>query len=61
MDVNTLDSATAKLVLELRITEIAEALKEVSLEGDQASSFKAVQNALRNQLLGMGGEVRLYH
>jgi len=61
MDVNTLDSATAKLVLELRISEIAEALNDVSLEADQASSFKAVQDALRNQLLGMGGEVRLYH
>jgi len=61
MDVYTLDSATAKLVLELRITEIAEALKDVSLEDGQASSFKAVQDALRNQLLGMGGEVRLYH
>jgi hypothetical protein len=58
MDVSHLDDATATVVVELRLTDISEALANVNLGSDKRATFSILSTTLRLQLMTLIGEVR---
>jgi hypothetical protein len=58
MDLDHMDTATARLTVELRLADITDALANVDLQGDQRATFGVLRTTLRTQLRTIGGEVR---
>ncbi|KAF2030583.1 hypothetical protein EK21DRAFT_88709 [Setomelanomma holmii] len=50
MDVSALDRPSAKLVVELRLKEITDALQGVDPEADQTANYRALERSLQDQL-----------
>jgi hypothetical protein len=50
MDITTLDRATGRLVVELRLEEITEALANVELDEDSTASYRSIRLTLQDQL-----------
>ncbi|KAH7070485.1 hypothetical protein BKA63DRAFT_579073, partial [Paraphoma chrysanthemicola] len=59
MDLRSLDHASARLIVQLRLEEITDALQNTELEGDQSASFRALRKILQDQLEDYGGAVRV--
>jgi len=57
MDISDIDTATACIIIELRITDITEDLANVDLEKDQHETFAVLRTALRYQLENLAEEV----
>jgi hypothetical protein len=57
MDITTLDHATGRLVVQLRLEEIMEALEHSNLDNSTTASYRALRHTLRDQLEMMGEEV----
>jgi hypothetical protein len=50
MDITSLDNATGRLVVELRLKEITEVLANIELDEDSTASYRAVRLTLQDQL-----------
>ncbi|KAF7452978.1 hypothetical protein TUN199_04948 [Pyrenophora tritici-repentis] len=50
MDVTGLDNATGKLVVQIRLDEIMDALRDIELETDSALSYQILRHVLEDQL-----------
>ncbi|CAE7012876.1 hypothetical protein P3342_003682 [Pyrenophora teres f. teres] len=50
MDITDLDRATGRLIVQVRLDEIVEALRHVELETDTTSSYRILRLALEHQL-----------
>lgn len=58
MDVHDLDRESAKLIVDLRLEEIAETLQGNELEAGQAASLRAWRTSLMEQLTDLRYQVR---
>ncbi|KAI4960351.1 hypothetical protein J4E86_001973 [Alternaria arbusti] len=50
MDITGLDRATGRLVIQIRLDEIAEALEGVQLDDNGTASYRAIRHTLQDQL-----------
>lgn len=57
MDVSSLDGASARLAVELRLEDITDALQNLELQAGQSASFQALRRSLQDQLDFIGAGV----
>jgi len=57
MDITGLDRATGRLVIQIRLDEIAEALEGVQLDDNGTASYRAIRHRLQDQLSIIYGQV----
>lgn len=50
MDITTLDRVTGRLVVELRLEDITEALQSLELDEETTASYRALRHTLQDQL-----------
>lgn len=57
MDITGLDRATGRLVIQIRLDEITEALEGVQLDDNGTASYRAIRHTLQDQLSIIYGQV----
>jgi hypothetical protein len=58
MNITSLDRATGRLAVELRLQEITDALANVELDEDSTAKYRAVRLTLQDQLAIIYDDVR---